>query len=232
MSYPIADRRPVAALADQDRAEFLGRVYSHLTMAVGVFIALETALFMGGMAEWLYNALAGSRAGWLLILGGFMIVSWMATSAANDILNPQKQYLGLFAMAFAEAIIFAPFLFFVFTVRGAGTVVSAAVITLVGFAGLTAVGLLTRKDLSFVRPMLLWGGMLALVAIFGALVFGFELGTWFSVAMIGLAGGSILYNTQNIMRRYPSGAYVGAALQLFASLMMMFWYVLRLLARR
>ena len=53
-----------------------------------------------------------------------------------------------------------------------------------------------------------------------------------SVAMIGLAGASILYNTQNIMKRYPEEAYVGAAVQLFASLMMMFWYVLRLLVRR
>jgi FtsH-binding integral membrane protein len=57
---------------------------------------------------------------------------------------------------------------------------------------------------------------------------------WFSVAMIVLAGGSILYQTQTIMRHYPSEAYVGAAVQLFASVMLLFWYVLRLLmqARR
>jgi FtsH-binding integral membrane protein len=55
---------------------------------------------------------------------------------------------------------------------------------------------------------------------------------WFSVAMIALAGGSILYQTQTIMRRYPAEAYVGAAVQLFASVMLLFWYVLRLLSRR
>ena len=63
------------------------------------------------------------------------------------------------------------------------------------------------------------------------LLFGDNLGVWFSVAMIGLAGGSILYQTQTIIRRYPEGAYVGAAVQLFASVMLLFWYVLRLLSQ-
>jgi hypothetical protein len=50
-----------------------------------------------------------------------------------------------------------------------------------------------------------------------------------SAAMIALAGGSILYQTQSIMAQYPSQAYVGASVQLFASVMLLFWYVLRLL---
>jgi FtsH-binding integral membrane protein len=49
--------------------------------------------------------------------------------------------------------------------------------------------------------------------------------------MIALAGGSILYQTQTIIRRYPAEAYVGAAVQLFASVMLLFWYVLRLLGQ-
>ena len=69
---------------------------------------------------------------------------------------------------------------------------------------------------------------LALVAIVSAVLFGFELGTWFSVAMVGLAGASILYDTSNILREYPEDRHVGAALQLFASVAMMFWYVLRI----
>jgi FtsH-binding integral membrane protein len=50
--------------------------------------------------------------------------------------------------------------------------------------------------------------------------------------MIGLAGASILYKTQEIFRHFPEQAYVGAAVQLFASLMTLFWYVLRLLSGR
>ena len=33
------------------------------------------------------------------------------------------------------------------------------------------------------------------------------------------------------MRRYPAEAYVGASVQLFASVMLLFWYVLRLVGQ-
>ncbi|MEE9415763.1 MAG: Bax inhibitor-1 family protein, partial [Acidimicrobiales bacterium] len=101
-----------------------------------------------------------------------------------------------------------------------------------GFAGLTAVAWFTKNDLSFLRPVMMYGGILAMVLIVAAIAFGFNLGVWFSVAMIGLMGVSILYQTQNIIRRFPAHAYVGAAVQLFSSVMTMFWYVLRLFMAR
>ena len=115
---------------------------------------------------------------------------------------------------------------------GDGLIESAAGVTLIGVAGLTAVVFITRKDFSFLRGMLMWGGMLALVAIIGAVLFGFELGTWFSVAMIGFAGAAVLYDTSNILHHYSEDRHVAAALQLFASIAMMFWYVLRLFMSR
>lgn len=231
-SYAPSPSQPVAYQSELVRAEFLTKVYGHLAVALAVFLALEVALFLGGFAESLYNALAGGRGAWMLILGGFMIVNWIATKAAHNISNPQAQYAGLFAIAGAEAVIFAPFLYYVFQTDGAGTVANAAFITAIGFGLLTAVGLFTRKDLSPLRPLLTWGGMVALLLVLGALVFGMNLGTWFSVGMIGLAGASILYQTQTIMKQYPEWAYVGAAVQLFGSVMLLFWYVLRLLSRR
>jgi FtsH-binding integral membrane protein len=227
--------QPVATLDDTTRADFIVRVYQHLLAAVVAFVAFETLLINLGAAEAIYDFIAGSGGGaWLLILGGFMVVNWMATNASHDILNPSRQYAGLFGLAAAEALIFAPFLHYIFEVRdgGAATVASAAVVTAAGFAGLSVVAFTTRRDLSFLRPMLLWGGVSALVLIGAALLFGLELGVWFSVAMIALAGASILYQTQTIMRRYPSEAYVGASVQLFASVMLLFWYVLRLFSQR
>ena len=225
---------PVATLDEATRSEFLTRVYQHLLAAVVAFVAFEALLINLGIAREIYELISGGGGRWLIVLGGFMVVNWLATNAAHDILNPSRQYAGLFGMAAGEALIFAPFLHYVFEVEGGGTttVLAAAVITAIGFAGLSAVALVTRADLSFLRPILLWTGVCALVLIIGALLFGFELGVWFSVAMIALAGGSILYQTQTIMRRYPAEAYVGAAVQLFASVMLLFWYVLRLLARR
>ncbi len=226
---------PVADLGEDVRAAFLVRVYQHLAAAIAAFIAFEVLLFTLGAAEAIYDRVAGSSGAWLLVLGGFMIVNWLATSAAHDLGNPARQYGGLFGMAAAEALIFAPFLYYVFEVegsQGSSTVASAAVVTLVGFAGLTAVGLFTRRDLSFIRPILMWGGVMAIVLILAALLFGLDLGVWFSLAMIALAGGAILYQTQTILRSYPEDAHVGAAVQLFASVMLLFWYVLRLFSRR
>jgi len=229
---PLAPTRPVATLDATERGEFVIRVYQHLLLAVGAFVAIETVLFSTGIAESLYDLLVGTSSAWLLVLGAFMVVQWMATSAAHNLQNEGLQYAGLFGMAAGEALIFAPFLHLVFNdpSNGSTTVAAAAIITALGFAGLTVVAFVTRKDLSFLRPMLMWGGIAALVLIFAAVVFGLSLGVWFSVAMIALAGGSILYQTQAIMATYPSNAHVGAAVQLFASVMLLFWYVLRLLS--
>jgi len=221
--------QPVANLDERSRSDFIVRVYQHLALAVLAFVGMEAFLLSTGIAEGIYNFISGSAATWLLLLGGFLIVNWLATNAAHDLTNTNKQYAGLFAMAAAEALIFAPVLHLVFHVQDSGsTVWSAAFVTLVGFAGLSAVGYTTRRDLSFLRPILIWGFVAALVLILAAVLFGLNLGVWFSVAMIALAGGSILYQTQVIMRQYPAGAYVGASVQLFASVMLLFWYVLRL----
>ena len=141
------------------------------------------------------------------------------------------QYAALGAFIVAEALIFVPMLY-IANFYAPGAIESAATITLIGFAGLTAVAFLSRKDFSFLGGMLKWAMVVALVAIVGGILFGFELGTWFSVAMVGLAGAAILYDTSNIIHHFPEDRYVGAALQLFASVALMFWYVLRIFLSR
>lgn len=238
MSYgsygPMSYQQPVATLDDTARGAFIVKVYQHLLAAIILFVMGEALLINLGAAEAMYDFfIASGGASWLLLMGGFMVISWLATNASHDILNPSRQYLGLFLMAGAQSLIFAPILFYMFNhvEGGTATVGAAGVITGFGFAGLTAVAMTTRRDLSFIRPMIMWGFVCALVLIVAAVLFGLELGVWFSLAMIALAGGAILYQTQTIMRQYPTDAYVGAAVQLFASVMLMFWYVIRLLSQ-
>jgi uncharacterized protein len=130
-----------------------------------------------------------------------------------------------------QAIIFVPLLY-IANAYAPGAISSAGMITIAAFAGLTGIAFWTRKDFSFLGALIKWGGILALVAIVASLIFGFQLGVFFSVAMIGLAGAAILYDTSNILREYPEDRYVGAALQLFASVALMFWYVLRIFTDR
>jgi FtsH-binding integral membrane protein len=158
-------------------------------------------------------------------------VGWLATRVAHQAETKPLQYAALAMYVVAEAIVFVPLLY-IANHYAPGVIQSAAVVTLLGFAGLTAIGFMTRRDFSFMGAALRWAGMLALLLIVASVLFGFELGTFFSVAMVGLAGASILYDTSNILLHYPEDRYVGASLQLFASVALMFWYVLRLMSRR
>ena len=65
-----------------------------------------------------------------------------------------------------------------------------------------------------------------------SLLFGWNLGTWLSVGMIVFAGAAILYDTSKILHHYEEDRYVAAALELFASVALMFWYVLQLFMSR
>ncbi len=223
---------PVINAPDEVRSAFIVRVYQHLALAVAAFVAIEAFLFMSGIAEAMFDFFIGAGgAAWLLLMGGVIAINWFASKLTHQIDNAGAQYGGLFLIAGAEALIFAPFLYLAFNSPqyGGGLVANAVVITLIGFAGLTAVAFVTRRDLSFLRPIVMWGFLAAIGLIVAGAIFGFELGIIFSVAMIALAGMSILYQTQSVIRTYPEWAHVGAAVALFSSLMTMFWYVLRLM---
>ena len=216
---------PVEMLGVDQRATFITRTYNHLFAAIIGFVLVEMFLFTSGLAEIMARAMHGTR--WLLVLGGFVLVSWLATRAANQSRSVGTQYLALSGFVVAEAIIFVPMLYIANNYAGGGVIESAATVTLLGFGALTAIAFWTRKDFSFLGAMLRWVGVLALVAIVAAVLFGFELGTWFSIAMIGMAGAAILYDTSNVIHHFPEDRYVAAALTLFASVALMFWYVLR-----
>jgi len=228
-SQTLPSYTPVAELSAETRSNFIWRTYGHVAAAILLFAGIETYLFSSGLAIPMAQSMLGFN--WLLILGAFMVVGWLATHVAHKAESKAVQYVALVGFVVAQAIIFVPLLAIAITVQP-GIIESAVGVTLLGTAGLTAVALITRKDFSFLRGILIWGGVLALVAIVGAVVFGFEMGTWFSVAMIGFAGAAVLYDTSNILHHYPEDRYVGAALQLFASVALMFWYVLRLFMSR
>ena len=215
---------PVAQLGVDVRGAFITRTYTHLLGAILAFALIEIYLFQTGMAESIARVLLGGS--WLIVLGGFIILSWIASHFAHSAQTKGGQYgaLGLFVVG--EAIIFTPLLYMADSMAP-GVINSAATVTLLGFLGLTIVAFHTRKDFSFLGGLLRWGFICALVLIVASVLFGFHLGTIFTVAMIVLAGGAILYDTSNVLHHYPEDRHVGAALQLFASVALLFWYILQ-----
>jgi len=225
----ISSHTPVAALGTDSRASFISRTYAHVALAILGFTVLESYLFSSGIAETIVVRVLSVN--WLLILGAFMLVSWLATHVALNVESKPLQYAALAGFVVAEAIIFLPMLY-IAVITEPAVIESAASVTLLGAGGLTAVAFITKRDFSFLRGLLVWGGILALVAIVAAVLFGFQMGTWFSVAMIGFAGAAVLYDTSNVLHHYPEDRYVAASLALFASIALMFWYVLRLFLSR
>ena len=220
----------IAAEASPDlRAAFIRRTYQHLAMAIGAFMALEFALFKTGAADAIWRALAGARYSWLLVLLAFMVVSWVAERWAHASTSRGTQYLGLGLYVVAEAIIFVPLLYIATNFATPDTIPIAAVITGLLFLGLTVTAFTTRKDFSFLGGILKVGGCVALGVIACSIIFGFSLGLVFSGVMVAFASAAILYSTSRIIHDYHTDQHVAASLSLFASVALLFWYVLRIL---
>lgn len=216
-------------VAQASRGRFIAQTYAHLFGAIVLFVLIQVAIFQSGAAESICRALLGMKFGWLLVIGGFMLFGTLATHVAHSAQSKPAQYAALIFFVALQALVFVPLLYIANRMTpGGGMIQSAAVVTLGGFGLLTAIVFLTRADFSFLRSVLMWAGVCALLLIVGATLFGFNLGMVFSVAMVALAGGWILYDTSNVLHHYREDQYVGASLELFSSLAMMFWYVLRI----
>jgi FtsH-binding integral membrane protein len=251
-----AARRPiegaVATLGVSDRVAFLRKTYGHLGVALIAFAAItagmmrlatETSLRFSG---WAFHG----RWNWLLVLGLFMLVGYVAERLAYSSTSRGLQYLGLGIAVTAEAILLQPLLWvliakfghpaemFAATGDGVGLALSgkaasilmqAIVITLAIFIGLTLTVFITKKDFSFLRGVLAIGVFAALGVILASAIFGFSLGAFFIGAMILLMAGYILFQTSLVMSYFPPQGYVAASLMLFSTIATLFWYVLQML---
>lgn len=224
-------RAPMSTIAANaavdERADFIRKTYLHLGGAVLAFAGLEAALLNTGLGETFTNALVQSRWGWAIVLGAFMLISWLAESWARSTTSAATQYMGLSLYVVAEAVLFLPLLYFANRIDQR-VIPTAALATATIFIGLTAIVFMTRKDFSFLRTALGLAGLVAMALIMSSIFIGFSLGMIFCVAMVAFAGGYILYDTSNVLHHYRIGQHVAAALALFASVALLFWYVLRI----
>ena len=238
-TVPDALAAPTAEIGDHvvdhvasqvnDRSQFIRRTYLHLMGAILLFTGFEWAMFQTPYAEMF--AVFMLQTSWLGVLAAFLVVAFIASTVAHRVESKGAQYAALGAYVVAQAIIFIPMFFIALAVDPKIVQLSVAV-TLGAFAALTAVAMLSGRDFTFLKSFVRWGAVVALATIVGGLVFGFHLGTYFSMAMIGLAGASILYDTSKVLKSYPDDRYVAAALELFASIALMLWYVLRFFLSR
>ncbi|MEO1248084.1 MAG: Bax inhibitor-1 family protein [Pseudomonadota bacterium] len=230
-NLPDAPGAVQAEVVDQvdDRSQFLRRTYTHLMGAILFFTGLEWAMFQTPFAEMF--AVFMLQTSWLGVLAAFLVVAFIASSVAHRVESKGAQYAALGAYVVAQAIIFIPMFYIALAVDSKIITLSVAV-TLGAFAALTAVAMLSGRDFTFLKGLVRWGALVALATIVAGLAFGFHLGTYFSMGMIGLAGAAILYDTSKVLKSYPDDRYIAAALELFASIALMLWYVMRFFLSR
>ncbi len=237
METPIENQAPakllVSALSQEERVTFYKKTYAHVAGGVFVFIIFEYLLLQSdAIVNFALSMVDGYK--WLIMLGGFMFITNYAEGMALRSADKSKQYLAFGLYILAEAFIFVPMIYIAAFYMDSGTEIlqQAAIVTLSLFTGLTAVVFVTKKDFSFLKAGLTISFFIAMGLIVAGALFGFDLGLWFSVAMCLLAGGSILYQTSNLITKYSENEYIPAALGLFAALMLLFWYILQIFMSR
>ena len=212
-----------------DRTRFIRNTYIHLAGALLAFAAIDfVAITLFDKQIGQLTAMVTGGWTWLVFLGGVMAVGFVADKWAHSNTSRSMQYAGLGVYTFAQAVMFLPLLYIATHHAGPSVIPSAGIMTLAVVGRLTAVVFLTKADFSFMRYALWVGGIAAMGLIVASIFIGFDLGTWFSAAMIILSAGSILYSTSNVMHHYNTNQHVAASLALFSSVTLMLWYVIRL----
>jgi FtsH-binding integral membrane protein len=224
--------RPAAYALQSERVTFIRRTYAHLAGAILAFAGLEALLLSSDLGDRVLQGLfAGRGNGALLVMmllfigGGYLARYWAHAATSRGM-----QYAGLGLYVLLQVVIFLPLLTYADRAfAGQNIIAKAGILTMGVFAGLSMAVFITRQDFSFLGPILCVISWLVLGLILCAILFNLSLGTWFSFAMVGLASAYIIYDTSNVLHHYRTDQYVGAALELFASVALLFWYILRIL---
>ncbi|MGK0188006.1 MAG: FtsH-binding integral membrane protein [Verrucomicrobiales bacterium] len=228
---------PYTTVAQADvvaRSSFYKKTYLHLAGAILAFAAIEAVLLQMPWARSLAMTMTSGMM-WLVVLGAFMGVSWLADKWASSDTSRGMQYAGLGLYTVAQAVIMMPLILFATMFQettGKNVIAEAGVVTLGIVAALTFIAFTTKKDFSFLGSFLKIAMFVALGVIVASMLFGFSLGIVFSAIMALVASASVLYTTSNLIHRYHTGQYVAASLALFSGIALLFWYVLQIFMNR
>lgn len=229
--YSSLEAPPAAFAAASERAAFLRKVYGILFLGILGFAATLWAAanvpIVNGWAVSMGNAIFGTSYGLLLYMGIFIGGS-MAVHAVAE-----KKVLGgiaFAAWAFLLAMLIAPLVLMInSTVDGPTIISQASGLTALVFGGLTVYVLYTGSDFSWMRGALTVLGFALLGAMLLGMLMGFSMGLWYSVGIVVLFAGFILYDTSQILHRLPTSMAMSGAIMLFTDVVLLFKHILILL---
>ncbi len=158
----------------------------------------------------------------LLMLGGVI-----AAQAVRHV--PGVNLLAFFGFTTMTGVIISPLLYYV-SQTNPGSILQAGVLTIGIFGGLTAYVFISKRDFSFMRGMVTTGLIvLILAAVLNIFIASSALAFAVSAAALLLFSGFVLYDTSNIIRRYPTNEYIAGAMDLYLDAFNIFLALLRIL---
>lgn len=211
---------------------FLIKTYLHLLLGVclfgGALYGIVTTPVLIAFAFKLWSLPMASIVLTCLLIGSSVASSWLA----NNIVNKTLHYVGLVGYAVVEAIVTAPLVFMFIRSNGMPEFINIIGMTIAIFGCMTGTVFALKPDLGYLGKFLTFASLSAIIMVVVSAIFGLSLGVWFSFSMVVLACGYILYETSQMTKYYNKSQYVACALSLLASIIMLFWYLLRLFSRR
>ena len=208
----------------EDRVAFIRKVYA--LFFVGILFAVG-----GVMLGFAFPSvmIAAAQHPWIMLI--LMIGGVMGAQAVRHV--PGINLLALFGFTTLTGVIISPLLYIVGR-NNPVSIFQAGVLTVGIFGGLTAYVFVSNRDFSFLRGMVTVGLIIVVLSgLFNILFVGsIGLGFALAVATLLLFAGFVLYDTSNIIRRYPTNEYVAGALALYLDALNIFLALLRILNRR
>lgn len=208
----------------EERVAFIRKVYA--LFFAGILFAV-VGVWLGFAFPPLMTAAAQHP--WIMLI--VMIGAVMGTQAVRH--TPGVNLVALFGFTALTGVIISPLLYII-SRSNPNSIFQAGVLTVGIFGGLTAYVFLSNRDFSFLRGMVTVGLIVVILAGLLNVLFVGSLGLGFAlaVATLLLFAGFVLYDTSNIIRRYPTNEYVSGALALYLDALNIFLALLRILNRR
>ncbi|HJQ67404.1 MAG TPA: Bax inhibitor-1/YccA family protein [Blastocatellia bacterium] len=204
-----------------ERLGFIRKVYALFFVGIlfaigGVVIGFNTPSLM----------IAIARHPWITLIA--LIAGVIGAQAVRHM--PGINVAAFFAFTTFTGVVISPLLYYVSATNPA-SILQAGVLTVGIFGGLTAYVFVSKKDFSFMRGML-WVGLIVIVLggflnmlIVGSTGLGFAL----AAGALILFSGFVLYDTSNIIRRYPTNEYIAGAMDLYLDAFNIFLALIRIL---
>jgi len=205
----------------EERLGFVRRVYA-------LFFAATLFAIGGVLLGVSYKPLLQFAYGhpWVMLFA--MLGGVMGAQAVRH--TPGLNLAALFGFTTLTGVVISPLIAVVSQVNP-GSILAAGVLTVGIFGGLTAYVFVSKKDFSFLRGMVVTGLIVVILAgVLNLLIVGSSaLAFGISCAALILFSGFVLYDTSNIIRRYPVNEYVQGALALYLDAFNIFLALLRIL---